>query len=184
VTSDLSRVGGNVGLVTLRNKTVFKIIGPQSGGLTAQERADMLTKRLQIAAHRLSAPSASDISVAPVPQTVKPAPLEAKSAAAETTAKPADVTAAADTETVSDAPQQILVGTTTIITVDPAQAQAAGYRSAAELANAWAKNVRIALGLPPTVTPPATVAPATPSATVDPPAPTATPPPAAPAGGG
>ncbi len=46
VTPDFALVGGDTGLVQLRGKTVLKLRGPQPGGLTAQERADLLTSRL------------------------------------------------------------------------------------------------------------------------------------------
>ncbi len=46
VTQDFSQVGGMVGLVGLRGKIVLKLRGPQPGGITAAERADLLTSRL------------------------------------------------------------------------------------------------------------------------------------------
>jgi len=46
VTHELAEVGGNIGVVSLRNKVVLKLRGPQPSGMTAAERADMLTARL------------------------------------------------------------------------------------------------------------------------------------------
>ena len=47
ITHDFTQVGGQTAFVTLRGKTVLKIRGAQPGGLTAAERADLLTARLQ-----------------------------------------------------------------------------------------------------------------------------------------
>lgn len=47
VTPDFAKVGGNKGFVTLRGKPILTLHGPQNGGLTAQERADALSARLE-----------------------------------------------------------------------------------------------------------------------------------------
>lgn len=47
ITPDFNKVGGQTALVTLRGKTVLKLRGPQTGGMTAAERADLLTARLE-----------------------------------------------------------------------------------------------------------------------------------------
>ncbi len=46
VTHDFAQVGGMLGVVSLRGKVVLKLRGPQPGGVTAAERADLLTSRL------------------------------------------------------------------------------------------------------------------------------------------
>lgn len=145
VTSDLSKVGGNVGLVTLRDKVVCKITGPQPAGMTAQERADILSKRLQAVANKMPSITASDIAVAPV-AAAKPASDTATAAKDDT----ANSAAASPTE-------EILFGTTPVITIDAQQATAAGYKSPELLANSWAKNMRTALGFD--ATPAAAAAP-------------------------
>ena len=47
ITPDFSKVGGQAAFVTLRGKTVLKLRGPQTGGMTAAERADLLDARLE-----------------------------------------------------------------------------------------------------------------------------------------
>lgn len=56
VTQDFAQVGGGSAPVTLRGKVILKVRGPQLGGLTAAERADMLTARL---AHLANLPTAT-----------------------------------------------------------------------------------------------------------------------------
>ena len=46
VTKDFAQVGGMIGVVSLRGKVVLKLRGPQPGMVTAAERADLLTSRL------------------------------------------------------------------------------------------------------------------------------------------
>ena len=46
VTHDFAQVGGMIGIVSLRGKIILKLRGPQPGGVTAAERADLLTSRL------------------------------------------------------------------------------------------------------------------------------------------
>lgn len=171
VTSDLSKVGGNVGLVTLRDKVVFKISGPQPAGMTAQERADILSKRLQRVANKMPGISAGDITVAPM-ESAKPA--SASDNAAATHAK--DSAAA-------NIPEEILIGTTPVITIDAQQATDSGYKSPKLLANSWAKNVRTALGLDATAAPVAQSPAAPAPAEAKPPVSTTAPAPAANGGG-
>ncbi len=47
ITPDFAQVGGQTAFVTLRGKTVLALRGPQTGGLTAAERGDLLTARLE-----------------------------------------------------------------------------------------------------------------------------------------
>jgi hypothetical protein len=64
IARDLSEVGGSVGNVEVYGKLVMVIRGPQPGGLTAAERADILHARIQQIA-RLKAPlTANDVTVA------------------------------------------------------------------------------------------------------------------------
>lgn len=130
VTADFAKVGGAVGEVTLRNKVVIRLRGPQAGGMTAAERADTITARLGQAAGKIGADA-----TAPV-QVVSPPDATAGGAA------------------------QVVVAGTPILTVEPAEAKAAGMTAPQPLANAWAKNIRAALGQP---APAAPAVPATPS---------------------
>ncbi len=67
VTKDFTQVGGQVGLVFLRGKVVLKVRGPQPGGLTAAERADLLTARLNRLANcpEATAPDAVQVTTLP-----------------------------------------------------------------------------------------------------------------------
>ena len=47
VTPDFTKVGGATAFVTLRGKTVLALRGPQTGGMTATERGDLLDARLE-----------------------------------------------------------------------------------------------------------------------------------------
>ena len=67
ITPDFSKVGGETAFVILRGKTVLRLRGPQTGGMTAAERADLLDARLERLAS-LPAASASDaVQVSPPP---------------------------------------------------------------------------------------------------------------------
>jgi hypothetical protein len=176
VTDDLAKVGGDVGTVTLRNKVVFRIRGPQDGGLTAEERADLLSKRLRMDVYRLHPTSDSDISVAPVPS----ASGKPQSSSSETAAGPTKAGKPAASDSADQAPAQILIDQTPVITVGEEQAKEGGFRSPELLADSWAKNVRAALDLPPPVQPAASAPAAASPASAPPPAPAATPAAAAP----
>lgn len=67
ITRDFTQVGGEIGLVSLRGKLVLKLRGPQLGGLTATERADLLQSRLSRLADRpeASAPNAVGATALP-----------------------------------------------------------------------------------------------------------------------
>ena len=126
VTDDFTKVGGAVGAVNLRGKDVLFFYGPQKGGLTAQERADLTTSHLYQLARRLQAsapgPSGSLVQIVPLPTPPK-AP-----------AGPGAV--------------EIRVGGTPVVDVTSDVARAAGAGSPQMLAQAWAKNLRRALALP------------------------------------
>ena len=68
ITSDFAQVGGQVGLVYLRGKLILKVRGPQQGGLTAAERADMLTARLNSLANRAAASAPDAVQVTTLPE--------------------------------------------------------------------------------------------------------------------
>ncbi len=63
ITSDFAKVGGNKGFVTLHGKPILTLHGPQSGGLTAQERADALSARLERLANSPQAQGADGVAV-------------------------------------------------------------------------------------------------------------------------
>ena len=65
ITHDFAQVGGQTAFVTLRGKTVLKIRGAQQGGLTAAERADLLTARLQRLANQPDATTPDAVKVTP-----------------------------------------------------------------------------------------------------------------------
>ena len=67
VTSDFSKVGGGDGWVTLRGKTVMRLRGPQPGGLTATERADLLIGRLKRVANDPAASAPDAVQTAALP---------------------------------------------------------------------------------------------------------------------
>lgn len=62
ITPDFTKVGGNTGTVSLRGKAVLNLHGPQNGGLTAQERADVLTARLERLAGKAQGTDAVSVS--------------------------------------------------------------------------------------------------------------------------
>ena len=117
VTQDFTQVGGQEAAVSLRGKVVLKLRGPQTGGMTAAERADLLTARLERLA---SLPAAS------APDAVQISDLVQVSASGD------------ETVTLDFASQTVMAITT-------ADAHAAGLASPRFLALAWAKNLRLAL---------------------------------------
>lgn len=64
VTTDFALVGGDSETVMLRGKVILKVRGPQQGGLTAAERADMLTARLARLANLAAANAPDAVQVA------------------------------------------------------------------------------------------------------------------------
>lgn len=134
VTPDLARVGGNSGFVILRGKPILTLHGPQHGGLTAQERADILTARLERLADlpaRDGAVAGTDTAQAGV--TVRPD-------------GPASVT--------------LLVAGQPFFSADMVEAKVAGV-TPVKLAGLWAGRIRAALHLPdPNALPAAVSAPA------------------------
>jgi len=119
VTSDFAKVGGNKGFVVLRGKPILTLHGAQNGGLTAQERADALSARLERLAN-------SSLAQGPDGVAVKTDVLASK-AKAKT----------ADAVTVQ-------VAATPFITVEPSEAKFAGT-TPAKLAAQWAAHIRAAL---------------------------------------
>ena len=67
VTKDFGKVGGMLGVVSLRGKVVLKLRGPQPGGVTAAERADLLTSRLDQLASKTGADLPDAVKVAALP---------------------------------------------------------------------------------------------------------------------
>ena len=63
VTTDFAQVGGDPASVTLRGKVILKVRGPQMGGLTAAERADILTARLARLANQPAATAPDAVQV-------------------------------------------------------------------------------------------------------------------------
>lgn len=115
VTTDFTQVGGMIGVVGLRGKVVLKLRGPQTGGLTAAERADLITGRLNRLADQPDAAAPDAVQAAALPD---------------------------GTATLS------LAGTQ-LVAVSEADAKAAGFTQAIQLAQGWAKNLRSALTQPP-----------------------------------
>ncbi len=120
VTGDFAKVGGNKGFVVLRGKPILTLHGPQTGGLTAQERADALSARLERLAGKPEAQGPDGIHV----QTVSSAPNPKSKAMGAVT---------------------LQVAQTPFVTVDPAEAKFAGT-TPAKLAAQWAAHIRAALG--------------------------------------
>lgn len=67
VTGDFTQVGGQDAAVTLRDQVVMTIHGPQVGGMTAAERADLLTERLKRLANSPDAGKPDAVQVTPLP---------------------------------------------------------------------------------------------------------------------
>ncbi len=151
VTSDFAKVGGNKGFVLLRGKPILTLHGPQNGGLTAQERADALSARLERLAGKPEAQGPNGVAV-------KAGAFASKSKAGAS---------AAVTVQVADTP---------FLAVDPSEARFANT-TPAKLAAQWAARIRAVVGtadpnaLPAavagTATPPAVSAPVVPSAPAD-----------------
>jgi len=120
ITSDFAKVGGNKGFVVLRGKPILTLHGPQNGGLTAQERADALSARLERLAHKPEVQGPDGVAV-------KTGALASKSNAK-----------AGDDITVQ-------VADTPFITVEPSEARFAGT-TPANLAAQWASHIRAVLG--------------------------------------
>lgn len=118
VTRDFAKVGGNKGFVVLRGKPILTLHGPQNGGLTAQERADALSARLERLANNPQAQGPDGVVV------VAPAASKPKAAPGEVT---------------------VQVAQTPFITVDPSEAKFVGTTSA-KLAAQWAAHIRAVVG--------------------------------------
>ena len=88
VTPDFAQVGGQVATATLHDKVILKLRGPQTGGMTAAERADLLTARLE----RLAA-----LPAASLPNAVQVTPLPTGDATLALAGTPIITVAAADT---------------------------------------------------------------------------------------
>ncbi len=67
VTKDFSQVGGDPAVVTLRGKVILRLRGSQLGGMTAAERADMLTARLAHLANQAAATTPDAVQAAALP---------------------------------------------------------------------------------------------------------------------
>ncbi len=67
ITPDFARVGGMTAFVTLRGKTILKLRGPQIGGMTAAERGDLLTARLERLANNPAALAPDAVQVTDQP---------------------------------------------------------------------------------------------------------------------
>lgn len=67
ITSDFAQIGKQAAYATLRGKIVLALRGPQPGGLTAAERADMITSRLARLANNPAATAPDAIQVTPDP---------------------------------------------------------------------------------------------------------------------
>ncbi len=67
ITPDFTKVGGEAAFVALRGKTVLVLRGPQTGGMTAAERGDLLTARLERLANNPAAltPDAVQVTTQP-----------------------------------------------------------------------------------------------------------------------
>lgn len=121
ITTDFAKVGGNKGFVTLRGKPILTLHGAQNGGLTAQERADALSARLERLANN--------------PLVQGPDGVVVKS---DTSASPS--------KTKTGAAVTVQVAQTPFIAVEPSEAKFAGT-TPAKLAAQWAAHIRTALGV-------------------------------------
>ena len=68
ITPDFAKVGGQTAFVTLRGKTVLALRGPQTGGMTAAERGDLLTARLERLANNPAALTPDAVQVTTLPK--------------------------------------------------------------------------------------------------------------------
>ncbi|BDI28903.1 hypothetical protein CCAX7_009540 [Capsulimonas corticalis] len=119
ITSDFSEVGGSTGQIYLRDKLVAVLRGPQPGGFTAAEYADILGPRLNVVAHRLGDGAADSVKVV----DLSGYPIFG--------------------------PSLILMGDRPMIVVESTEADAAKAPSSVVLANSWAKNLRTVLTMNP-----------------------------------
>ena len=67
ITHDFAEVGGQVASAMLHDKVILKIRGPQTGGMTAAERADLLTARLERLANNPAALAPGAVQVTTLP---------------------------------------------------------------------------------------------------------------------
>ncbi len=67
ITPDFAKVGGATAFVTLRGKTILKLRGPQTGGMTAAERGDLLDARLERLANNPASLAPDGVQVTPQP---------------------------------------------------------------------------------------------------------------------
>ncbi len=67
ITRDFAEVGGQVAVATLHDKVILKLRGPQTGGMTAAERADLLTARLERLANSPAAQTPDAVQVTSLP---------------------------------------------------------------------------------------------------------------------
>ena len=72
ITHDFGQVGGQIASATLHDKIILKLRGPQTGGMTAAERADLLTARLERLANSPAAlaPGAVQVTTSPTGATL------------------------------------------------------------------------------------------------------------------
>lgn len=179
ITSDLSQIGAKLAPVTLRSMVVFKVAALPTGGLTAEERADLLERRLKFAAQSLGTDPTTGVTVVPVTTTKKAVTRIASSSPTNVANLIRDnitrnlvptIASSSSAKVATPIPTdlEIVVGKTSIIDVDARQAKLSGWSSPLNLASSWAKNVRVALGMPAvplaqSVTAQTNIAPTTPS---------------------
>ena len=167
VTKDFAQVGGDPAAVTLRGKIILKLRGSQLGGMTAAERADMLTARLAHLANQAAATAPDAVQVVATPTgdaslalagttLISVTPLEAKAA---NYAQPLLLAQswAKNLRAVLTPPSPVPLNPT----VDEPNAQA---KPAAPTLPAPAANAPAADGLPSVTPPAASTAPASPIA--------------------
>ncbi len=68
ITPDFSKVGGMIAPATLRGKVILRVRGPQPAGMTAAERADLLTARLERLASSPAALAPDAVQVTTLPK--------------------------------------------------------------------------------------------------------------------
>lgn len=174
VTSDLAKVGGDQGYVVLRGKTVMHLQGVRDG-LTAVERADRLTDRLNRFVYKLDTTSPDAVTVMPAGG----GPAGGQASAKSVSQKNGNEDLLAKRMASPKAPEEIVIGGKPAFTITEEIAKREDTTPKA-LADIWAKNIRLALGLSPSGAPP--VAAAATTAPTTPPTPAAPNAPAAPAG--
>lgn len=67
ITHDFAQVGGQIATATLHDKVILRLRGPQTGGMTAAERADLLTARLERLANNPAALAPGAVQVTALP---------------------------------------------------------------------------------------------------------------------